>query len=124
MADAPITAMVPLAHVQDMIAAIDFYAKLGLEVVNSVTAPDARIPNWALLRSGRGELMLAQASEPIVAEQQAVLFYTYCPDIAATHAALRAAGLSPGEIGKPFYNPGGEFRLIDPDGYVIYVAQI
>ena len=64
------------------------------------------------------------ASEPVVPAQQAVLFYTYTPDIGATHAALQTAGLSPGQIERPFYNPGGEFRLTDPDGYVIYVAQI
>jgi predicted enzyme related to lactoylglutathione lyase len=124
MSDAPITAMVPLAHVRDMSAAIDFYEKLGLQVANSVTAPGAQIPNWALLRSNRAELMLAKADEPVLAEHQGILFYTYCPDIAATHAAVRKAGLSPGRISKPFYNPGGEFRLVDPDGYVIYVAQI
>jgi catechol 2,3-dioxygenase-like lactoylglutathione lyase family enzyme len=124
MADPRITAMVPLAHVSDMISSIDFYAKLGLEVVNKVTPQGASVPNWVWLRSGRAELMLAQASEPVVAAQQAVLFYTYCPDVAATHSALREAGLSPGEIARPFYNPGGEFRLTDPDGYVVYVAQI
>jgi catechol 2,3-dioxygenase-like lactoylglutathione lyase family enzyme len=116
--------MVPMAHVQDMLAAIAFYAKLGLEVVNKVAHEGASVPNWVWLQSGRAELMLAQASEPVVAAQQAVLFYTYCPDIAATRAALQEAGLSPGEIARPFYNPGGEFRLTDPDGYVVYVAQI
>jgi len=124
MSDAAVTALIPLAHVQSMTSAVSFYEKLGLEVINSVTPEGEEEPTWALMRSGRAEIMLAQASNPVVAAQQAVLFYTYTPDISVTHAALRTAGLSPGQIGRPFYNPGGEFRLTDPDGYVVYVAQI
>lgn len=124
MVDALITAMIPLAHVSDMTASIAFYQRLGFDIANSVTPPDAKAPNWALLRSHRAELMLAHATEPIVPEDQAVLFYAYSPDLIATHLALREAGLFPDEIDRPFYNPGGEFRLIDPDGYVLYVAQI
>lgn len=119
-----ITALVPLAHVQDMQGAIEFYAKLGLQVVNSVVPEGSKVPNWALLRSQRAELMLAQSNGPVAREQQSILFYTYCRDIDATHAALAKAGLSPGMIDRPFYNAGGEFRLVDADGYVIYIAQI
>ncbi|MDB5671979.1 MAG: glyoxalase-like domain protein [Alphaproteobacteria bacterium] len=124
MSNAGVTALVPMAHVQDMPASIAFYAKIGLEIVNQVTPDGADHPNWVWLRGGRAELMLALASEPVVPGQQAVLFYTYCAEIAATRAAFEAAGLSPSAIARPFYNPGGEFRLVDPDGYILYVAQI
>ncbi|HEY0414676.1 MAG TPA: VOC family protein [Allosphingosinicella sp.] len=119
-----IRSLVPLAHVEDMRASIAFYETLGFVVANQVTPDGEDCPNWVWLRSERAEMMLARASAPVVAEQQAVLFYTYCDDIAATHAALAEAGLEVGPIARPFYNPGGEFRLADPDGYVLYVAQI
>jgi catechol 2,3-dioxygenase-like lactoylglutathione lyase family enzyme len=119
-----VRSLVPLAHVRDIRASIAFYAKLGFEVENQVTPDGEDDPNWVWLQAERAELMLARAGAPVVADEQAVLFYTYCDDAAATHAALAEAGLDVGPIAKPFYNPGGEFRLADPDGYVIYVAQI
>jgi predicted enzyme related to lactoylglutathione lyase len=119
-----VESLVPLAHVADVAAAAAFYAKLGFEVCASFTPPGEDSPSWLSLRSGAAGLMLARASEPVVARQQAVLFYAYCPDVAALHRELAEAGLAPGPIATPFYNPQGEFRLVDPDGYVVMVAQL
>jgi len=80
-------------------------------------------PTWAWLKSGDAQLMLAAASHPVVAEQQAVLFYVYTDDVAAAQASLAEAGLGPGEITTPFYAPRGEFRLVDPDGYVVMITH-
>lgn len=115
--------LVPMAHVADVEAATAFYEKLGFEVCGSFTPPGDDRPSWVSLRSGPAELMLNRASEPVVASQQAVLFYVYCPDVEAMHRELAGAGLDPGPIAKPFYNPEGEFRLVDPDGYVVMVAH-
>lgn len=119
-----VRSLVPLAHVRDMRASIAFYGALGLAVANQVVPEGEEEPNWVWLKAERAELMLARATAPVEPDSQAVLFYTYCDDVAATRSALVEAGLEPGEVAKPFYNPGGEFRLADPDGYVIYVAQI
>jgi len=67
--------------------------------------------------------MLAAADKPVVADQQRVLFYLYTDDVAAAQAALASAGLSPGEISTPFYAPRGEFKVVDPDGYVLMVTH-
>jgi hypothetical protein len=32
--------------------------------------------------------------------------------------------VEPGPIVHPFYNPNGEFRLSDPDGYVVMVTHL
>ena len=45
-------------------------------------------------------------------------------DIEQTHGELTALGYAAGGIRYPFYMPGGEFRLEDPDGYVLMRAQI
>ena len=68
--------------------------------------------------------MVGLASGPIDASQQAILFYLYFDSIKRTRAALEELGYSPGEIKHPFYMPGGECRLEDPDGYVLMLAQM
>ncbi|HEX8642770.1 MAG TPA: VOC family protein [Allosphingosinicella sp.] len=116
--------LVPMAHVAGIAASIAFYEQLGFAIEANFTPPGAAEPAWVSLRSGGAGLMLAQASEPIVAGQQAVLFYVYCEDVAAMHAQLAAAGIAVSPIAAPFYNPRGEFRAVDPDGYVVMVAHL
>ena len=118
-----VASLVPMAHVADVGASAAFYAALGFEACSSFTPPGEDRPSWLWLRSGGAELMLARASEPVVASRQAVLFYVYCEDVEAMRGRIAEAGLDPGPIAKPFYNPGGEFRLVDPDGYVVIVAH-
>lgn len=116
--------IVAMAFVADVTRSAEFYAKLGFVVANSVTPPEAAAPVWAWLESEGAALMVSQACEPVVPEQQAVLFYLYVEDVAAAHAELSAAGLQPGPIGTPFYAPHGEFRLTDPDGYCLMIMHV
>lgn len=115
--------LVPMTFVADVERSIAFYRHLGFEVGNTFAAEDSATPTWAWLYSGNAQLMLAAASEPVVADQQRVLFYIYTDDVAAARSALSEAGLSPGAITTPFYAPRGEFRLVDPDGYVLMVTH-
>ncbi|HYJ30448.1 MAG TPA: VOC family protein [Allosphingosinicella sp.] len=119
-----VRSLVPMAHVADVARSAEFYAKLGFAEQGSFTPPEESAPVWVSLISGNAELMLARASAPVVPDEQAVLFYVYCADVAAMHAQLAADGLGPGPIAKPFFNPEGEFRLVDPDGYVVIVAHL
>lgn len=114
--------LVAYAHVADVDASIRFYADLGFEVANRVGEQGCPT-NWAWLASGEANLMLARASGPVDAQQQAVLFYLYVDDIQDTRAALIARGHQPGAIPHPFYLPNGEFRFYDLDGYVLMIAQ-
>jgi catechol 2,3-dioxygenase-like lactoylglutathione lyase family enzyme len=120
----PIRSFIPHAFVRDVPASVAFYRKLGFKVSNSFAPEGEQEPSWCWLSSERGDLMLGKATEPVIADQQRVLFYGYCDDINDTHRDLSDAGLDPGPITTPFYNPGGEFRVTDPDGYVIWIAQI
>jgi hypothetical protein len=67
--------------------------------------------------------MLALESHPVIAEQQAVLFYVYGDDVSATRSTLEEAGVPVGPIAYPFYAPRGEFRVTDPDGYVLMITH-
>jgi catechol 2,3-dioxygenase-like lactoylglutathione lyase family enzyme len=113
-----------MAHVADVARSADFYAKLGFAEQGSFTPSGESAPVWVSLVSGNAQLMLSRASAPVLPDEQAVLFYVYCADVAAMHAQLAADGVEPGPITKPFFNPEGEFRLVDPDGYVVIVAHL
>jgi catechol 2,3-dioxygenase-like lactoylglutathione lyase family enzyme len=116
--------LVAFAHVADVERSIEFYADLGFKVANRVVPEGRTAPVWAWLESEKANLMVGLASAPIDPSQQAILFYLYYDDVKRTRAALLELGHHPGEIDYPFYMPGGEFRLQDPDGYVLMLAQI
>jgi hypothetical protein len=116
--------LVALAHVASVTRSIAFYGDLGFKVGNTVVPEGQSEPVWAWLESEKANLMVSLADEPVDASRQAILFYLYFDDIEQTHAALTALGHAPGEICYPFYMPGGECRLEDPDGYVLMLAQI
>jgi predicted enzyme related to lactoylglutathione lyase len=136
---------VPMAHVCDVDLSIEFYAKLGFNCVSRYSDHDGRA-YYAAMHNDRAEIMLTRASEPIVADQQAVLFYMYANDVRGLREHLLAKGLPdagrvPGErkpmdsdnpippgaavfeIHKPFYMTEGELRVHDLDGYVILIGQ-
>lgn len=135
-----ITALVPYAHVADVERSLAFYALMGFTRRTAHAAPSGRTI-WADAVSGDARLMLAQASGPIPADQQAVLFYMYCNDVAALRTRLLKHGVRDGgqfngkastspdrtmvfNLAFPFYMPAGELRVHDPDGYVILVGQL
>ena len=115
--------LVPMVNVADVPRSIAYYGELGFELGNAFAPPDAGAPTWAWLRAGDAQLMVAKSGDPIVPDAPAVLFYLYADDVGAAHQELRAKGLNPGPISTPFYAPRGEFRLTDPDGYVLMVTH-
>ena len=125
----PIHGLTAYAHVADVHRAVEFYERLGLEVRNRHEEGGTLV--WALVTSPAGDpneagarLMLALADGPVDASQQAVLFYCWSADVRALRDELRQARIAVGEIEHPFYMPAGEFRVIDPDGYVLLVGQL
>lgn len=112
-----------MVFVADVEGSIGFYRRLGFEVGNAFTQEGATKPTWAWLQCGAAQLMLAEADEPIVANQQRILFYLYTDDVREAHEALVAVGVNPGEISTPFYAPRGEFKVVDPDGYVLMITH-
>jgi len=124
----PISGLVPMLHVSDVERSVAFYQHLGFKIGNRV--PPAGPIGWCWLYQPaapdwkRGaNLMLTCAECPIHADQQSALFYLYAQDLVALRNALVQAGLQPDEIKHPEYLPEGEFRLTDPDGFCLMVAQ-
>ena len=112
-----------MVHVRSVRRSVEFYRKLGFVEGNTHTPEGGADPVWAWLESGGAHMMLAQAGDPVDPTQQAVLFYVYCPDVGAFRSALIEGGVDPGPIQHPFYAPRGEFRVTDPDGYVLMVTH-
>ena len=123
MAPISVRFLVPMTHVKSVPASIGFYRLLSFSVENTFAPPDAAKPTWANLRSDQAQFMVSKAEEPIVPGQQAVLFYSYCDDVTGLREHLIANGISAGPIRYPFYAPRGEFRIEDPDGYVIMITH-
>ena len=67
--------LVALAYVADVSASIAFYERLGFRVTNSFADEDERGLLWAALTCGSAALMVSRASAPVVASEQAILFY-------------------------------------------------
>jgi catechol 2,3-dioxygenase-like lactoylglutathione lyase family enzyme len=115
--------LVPMARVKSVPTSVAFYRQLGFEVENMFTPPEQKEPTWANLSSDRAQLMVTRAEEPVIPSQQAVLFYSYCDDVPALREHLIAGGIDAGPVQYPFYAPRGEFRIQDPDGYVIMITH-
>lgn len=116
-----VTGLVPMAHVADVERSIRFYEQLGLKLVNRLQKPDG-LTFWAFMKSSGAEIMFSLADEPVVASQQAVLFYLYAGNLAGLRQEL-IAGVRVSEITFPFYMEKGEMRMDDPDGYCLLIGQ-
>ena len=119
----PVRSLIPMVQVKSVPTAIGFYGRLGFKVENTFTPSDEKEPSWAYLVSDRAQIMVATADEPVIPSQQAVLFYTYSDDVPGLREHLIAEGIQAAPIQYPFYAPRGEFRIQDPDGYVIMVTH-
>lgn len=124
----PVGALVPMVHVREIDRSVAFYRLLGFEIGNYV--PPEGPMTWVWLYAPKApdwkdgpNLMLTQSARAIDADAQDVLFYLYAADLPALREGLLAAGVPAGEIDYPEYLPAGEFRLTDPDGYTLMIAQ-
>jgi len=111
-----------MAHVADVQRSVDFYRLLGMDVRGSLRNPSGEL-QWVHLGCDQAEAMFTLASEPVIAHQQAVLFYLYSPQLVQLREHLLANGVKVSQITYPSYMPKGEIRMEDPDGYVLLIGQ-
>jgi hypothetical protein len=119
---AKVTGLIPMAFAAEVQRSVNFYRLLGMEIRGSLRAPSGDL-QWVHLACDQAELMFARASDPVIASQQAVLFYLYSPDLIALREYLLASGVKVWPITYPDYMPKGEIRVEDPDGYVLLIGQ-
>lgn len=118
-----LSSLVPMAFVKSVPRSIEFYEKLGFVEGKSHTPEGAAEPSWVWLKSGGAHLMLTKASDLVDPNEQAIIFYVYCDDVAAFRNSLVESGVEAGPITRPFYAPRGEFRVTDPDGYALMITH-
>jgi len=119
---AKITGLIPMAFAADLQRSVDFYKLLGMEVRGSLPNPAGDL-KWVHLACEQADLMFSSASDPVIASQQAVLFYLYSPDLVVLREHLVASGVKVSAISYPDYMPKGEIRVDDPDGYTLLIGQ-
>jgi catechol 2,3-dioxygenase-like lactoylglutathione lyase family enzyme len=124
----PVTGLVPMVPVRDVERSVEFYNLLGFALGNRV--PRQGRMNWAWLYAPnapdwrRGpNIMLTRSERDVEPAANGVLFYLYAIDLVSLRAELISAGKSPGPIKYPDYLPKGEFKIQDPDGYCLMIAQ-
>ena len=114
--------LVPFAHVADVDRSVAFYERLGFEAADAVVQEDRRV--WAFLERGDARLMVAEADAAVDPGAQAVLFYLYTRDLDGLRARLVSDGVPAGEITTGNPGPDRQMDVVDPDGYVLMVAEI
>jgi len=117
-----------MVHVEDVERSATFYRLLGFEVGNFV--PPIGPMHWAWLYVPKAadwkrgpNLMVTRSECAIDPGAQEVLFYLYANDLEAVRTMLLANGVGASEITHPDYLPDGEFKVNDPDGYTLMIAQ-
>jgi predicted lactoylglutathione lyase len=113
--------LVPFVHVRDVIQSTAFYEQFSFQVHNTYEEDGRRV--WCWLERHQARLMLAQSDAPVVASQQAVLFYVYVHELEELHSRLTEAGLKPGPIEPGAPGPDRQFGVSDPDGYRVMVTD-
>lgn len=120
---AGLKAVVALIHVADVHRSIEFYQKLGFELGNTPLANEQGVKTFAWLHRGRAsQIMITKTGRPLNPGAQDVMFYLYVEDMPAYRRQLSERGVQVGEVTYPFWSPGGEFRVDDPDGWTWMVT--
>ena len=109
--------VVPLLHVHDIAASLDFYRDaFGAQVISSWPAVGS--PRWAYIRAGSLALMIYQPRDGVDradAGRNGLICYLTVDDADASYKDLKANGF---EVSEPKDHSYGvrEFYLADPDG--------
>jgi|SRR5205085_4075737 len=115
--------VVALIHVSDVQRSVEFYQKLGFELGKEPQKNGNGIARFAWLHRGQtSQIMVTLTGRPLNPGAQDVMFYLYVENMAAYRQALLERGLKVGEVWYPFWSPGGEFRVEDPDGWTWMVT--
>jgi ketosteroid isomerase-like protein/catechol 2,3-dioxygenase-like lactoylglutathione lyase family enzyme len=116
-----VSGLVPFVRVKDVERSVAFYHHLGFTPRSVYKYRDHLA--WASLESEGAEIMFEGGSDPVAPDREGVLFYLYSNDLPALREQLLAAGLEAGEIEDGSPGPSEQMRVVDPDGFVLMIAQ-
>jgi len=115
--------VVALLHVSDVPRSVEFYQKLGFELYKQPLKNEQGVAFFAALHRGQAsQIMVTLSGRPMNPEAQDVIFYLYVDAMVEYREQLIDRGISVGEVKYPFWSPGGEFSLRDPDGWMWVVT--
>ena len=115
--------VVALLHVSDVQRSIEFYQNLGFELGNEPLKNEKGVKTFAWLHRGQSsQIMVTLTGRPLNPGAQDILFYLYVSDMKTYRQSLIERGVQVGEVKHPFWSPGGEFRIDDPDGWTWFVT--
>jgi catechol 2,3-dioxygenase-like lactoylglutathione lyase family enzyme len=115
--------VVALLKVADVERSISFYEKLGFEVGNEPLKNDQGVKTFVWMHHGSAaQIMLTRAGQPLDPGSRYMMFYLYSTDMPSFREQLIARGIEVGNVTYPFWSPGGEFQVNDPDGWVWIVC--
>jgi catechol 2,3-dioxygenase-like lactoylglutathione lyase family enzyme len=114
------TQVVPMIHVPDVRATVEWYRGLGFEVLS--TWEDDGEMSWASLAYGDTEVMFNAGGQPSAAARREVDLYARVPDVTALYERLRGSYSLVAELHDTFYGRR-EFIIRDINGFWITFGQ-
>ncbi|MGE5827978.1 MAG: VOC family protein [Micromonosporaceae bacterium] len=117
----PIAGCVPVVYATDIERSVDFYQLLGFALQARGHDNEWR---WAYLKCGDTGILLAAGGSVWTADPGPVLLYLRVTDADEVQRVLAAAGVPSEHLGYPDHAPGGELRVLDPDGHGLMVGQV
>ncbi|GAA2510811.1 VOC family protein [Pilimelia columellifera] len=114
------TAVVPILYVRSADQSARFYRMFGFAEDRQGALDDSQ---WRYLRHGELTLLLAEVHPPLITVALPLVLYIYVDALEVVLERLAAGGASSEHIGYPDHAPGGEARVLDPDGNVVLVGQ-
>jgi catechol 2,3-dioxygenase-like lactoylglutathione lyase family enzyme len=112
--------MVAATYVRDIDTSRAFYELLGFR---EHYAGKADTSAWSLLSHGKHRVLLTSTQPPLDIPRLPLLFYFFFDDLEAVVGVLDAAGVTTVRVGHPPHAPGGEVKVLDPDGNTVLLGQ-
>lgn len=115
-----VQSMIAVTYVKDIGTSRAFYELLGFQEHSSGKADKSA---WSVMRCGQLSVLLAMTGPALDIAPLPLLFYFFCQDLGAVLGAFDQARVPVTRTGHPPHAPGGEAKVLDPDGNTVLLGQ-